>query len=398
MFNTLKKWFTRSNNRGNEDKQQGEKQDSYSYSYSRNHKKQDIILDRLWFTFLRYLPFIIRKIFKWLFIITVCVWLIWLSYQQAWTGFNSVQEASGYRAGKYLWDWLDLLTLPAVILILGNLFIKQRQRELEISRKTKEQEKEIADEVRRKQLVSEEDQRRAKYLQSYLNHMKELVLNGNLYQSKPGDPVRHIARAITLSVLPSLDSNRKSLILRYLIEGNLIRRDDPLVDLHGADLREISFSEGVEKKVLGLRYRFDIPGINLSFVDLRGANISECDLSNSDLSGAFFFQTDLTGTDLAKSDLTKARFDGARIGGVSFNDACLSQARFYNIYSGINRFINADLSSCYFSNVSIHDYDFYGSNLEGARIESDCNFYNELKHKVHEYPTEWPPKRSDFIY
>src|SRR5919199_1816586 len=75
---------------------------------------------------------------------------------------------------KTLWDWLDLLIVPAVLAVGAYLF----------NQAEKKNDRAIA-----------EDNQRERALQTYLDRMSELLLKENLLQSQPGDEVRAVARS-----------------------------------------------------------------------------------------------------------------------------------------------------------------------------------------------------------
>ncbi len=53
-------------------------------------------------------------------------------------------------------------------------------------------------------------------LQAYFNEISLLLLEKQLRESKEGDEVRTIARALTLTVVSRLDKERKVSILNFL--------------------------------------------------------------------------------------------------------------------------------------------------------------------------------------
>jgi pentapeptide repeat protein len=78
-------------------------------------------------------------------------------------------------------------------------------------------------------------------LQTYLGDMGELILRDRspLPEASPDDAVSRLARAKTLTVLASLDPARKSVLLQFLVEAQLIQRVEkraPIITLSGADL------------------------------------------------------------------------------------------------------------------------------------------------------------------
>jgi hypothetical protein len=96
-----------------------------------------------------------------------------------------------------------------------------------------------------------------------------------------------LARAWTLTVLPTLDGNRKRRVLQFLYEAGLIDKERPIVGLRGADLRG---------------------------ADLRGAFLSDANLRGAFLSGAFLSGADLRGADLREAELNGAILNKALLG------------------------------------------------------------------------------------
>jgi uncharacterized protein YjbI with pentapeptide repeats len=228
----------------------------------------------------------------------------------------------GYRYGITLWDWIKLLIVPAVIAGGGYWFNRQqRERELEIAQQQREQELEIA-------------QRRTQdeALQAYLDGMSQLLTDKDrpLHRSPPGDRLRTVARARTLTVLPRLDSDHKARAVQFLYESGLVDTEQRIVDLTGANLR-------------GAALRW----VTLYWADLRWVNLSEADLSKADLRWATLYGANLRGATLNEADLSGATLYGATLRGATLYGADLSGAN-------LNE---ADLSGVTLS----------GANLRGAR-------------------------------
>jgi hypothetical protein len=116
---------------------------------------------------------------------------------------------------KKLWDWSQLLIIPAVLAIGGYLF--------SLANSSTEQE------------IALNNQREAT-LQDYLDKMSELLLEKHLRRSPLDDEVRKIARVRTLTVLRRIDGERKASVLRFLYESDLINKDQPIIHLEDADL------------------------------------------------------------------------------------------------------------------------------------------------------------------
>lgn len=210
--------------------------------------------------------------------------LIAFGYSFSWTGFSR----------KTLWDWLQLLIIP-VVLAVGGFWLSQIQK-------------------RNEQRVTDDNQQETA-LQAYIDKMSEL-LNEGLGQSKPGDKVRQIARARTLTVLSRLDANRKRSVLQFLYESGLISKGTSIVEMSGANLRGAN-----------LRWAY------LKDADLRGAlltwgvDLREAHLEGADLRGAFLNLADLKGAWLEGSQLEGATLICANLRGAKVTQEQLKTAK-----------------------------------------------------------------------
>ncbi len=142
-----------------------------------------------------------------------------------------------------LWDWIKLLIVPA-ILAGGGLWFNTQQR------------------VRERQIA----ERRAldDSLQAYLDGMSQLLTDKErpLHKAQPGDSLRTVARARTLTVLSRLDRGRKRSVLEFLYESRLIDQEEALLD---------------ESDLIERRH---------NIVSLQQANLSGANLSRANLIGA----------------------------------------------------------------------------------------------------------------
>src|SRR5215207_3286072 len=186
-----------------------------------------------------------------------------------------------------LWDWLELLIVPAV-LAGGGLWFNAQQRE------------------REQRIANERAQDEA--LQAYLDQMSDLLIPNedrpSLYDEKPPESLRSVARARTLTVLPRLDGDRKARVVQFLYESGLIATEHQVLDLSGADLS----------------------GAVLSTASLRGANLFEANLEGAYLHGAYLREADLSSTDLEGADLSYADLSGAYLYGANLSSANLRAA------------------------------------------------------------------------
>jgi hypothetical protein len=179
-------------------------------------------------------------------------------FEWKWTGFPK----------RTPWDWTDLLIVPVVLAIGGYWFTSSQNQATQAAAERRAQDD---------------------ALQSYLNQMGQLLLDKDtqLLHPEEGDDARTLARAWTLTVLPTLDGNRKRRVLQFLYEAGLIDKERPIVGLRGADLRG---------------------------ADLRGAFLSDANLRGAFLSGAFLSGADLRGADLREAELNGAVLNKARLG------------------------------------------------------------------------------------
>ena len=189
-------------------------------------------------------------------------------------------------ADKTFWDYLELLIVPAA-LAFGVYWLNRtqdiRQQEADDLQQMRQQE---ADEVQqmRQEEINQMQQERAletvtqqaqdATLRAYLDQMSQLMLQEGLAYAEPGSEgvdasKLALARARTLTMLPTLGANRKRSVLQFLYEAGLIDNERPIVDLTGAELRGI-----------------DLRAANLSGADLSDVYLTGADLSGADLEGA----------------------------------------------------------------------------------------------------------------
>ncbi len=268
----------------------------------------------------------------------------------AWTGFNSgtsqitITSASkgNYIAtvsqpGKSLWDWLQLLIIP-IMLVIGGFWLNQIQKSRE--EKTTQQRAEIERKAAEQRAKTEReialDKQREDLLQAYLDRMSELLLEKNLRLSQPESEVRNVARVRTITILHQLDPRRIGYIFAFLRESELMYSAKPIgiVHLIQADLKWINFSQAdlFAANLLGA----NLTGSNLSRTELDQANLSEANLTRADLSEANLYGADLkvanlseanlTRTDLSEANLSQANLSRANLTAADLTRADLSEA------------------------------------------------------------------------
>ncbi|WP_297148553.1 MFS transporter [Thermogemmatispora sp.] len=128
-----------------------------------------------------------------------------------WTGVSSyigpvLKPNQPYRPEKTLWDWLQLLIAPIVLLLLGVGFAQwQQKRDHTIQQQRYQAEQELAI-----------DNQRESALQEYINKISELLLDKQLRSCAKEAEAQKIARVRVLTVLPRLDANRKRSVVQFL--------------------------------------------------------------------------------------------------------------------------------------------------------------------------------------
>jgi Pentapeptide repeats (8 copies) len=168
---------------------------------------------------------------------------------------------------KTLWDWLQLLVIPLLLVCLGIGFTwGQHQTSLQIAKDAQEE----------------------ATLKAYLDDMATLLLDRQPRSQYVADKLvgadAVVARAKTLTALRRLtDPRLKAIVVQFLYGARLIGYyscDDTcpvapaVIDLSGADLSGADLSGAT------------LSGADMSFDRLDGATLSNATLSNANLSGA----------------------------------------------------------------------------------------------------------------
>lgn len=204
--------------------------------------------------------------------------------------------------GKSLWDWMELLIIPAV-LAGGAFYLNSSERNTE---------REIAT-----------DRQQEAALQSYLDRMSELLLKEKLQTTKKAE-VRDVARTRTLTVLRGLDAVRKGLVVKFLYEAGLISKEKPIINLTGASLLGANLRRA---DLHGADLKFaNLTGADLKFGNLSGANLGVASLLGANLESAYLVGADLHGADLKFAKLTGADLGGADLRGANLENAKLTGA------------------------------------------------------------------------
>ena len=181
--------------------------------------------------------------------------------------------------GKTLWDWLEVVGIPVIVVIIAGVFMFVTQR---AGRRAEEQRE------------RDTDRAREVTLRAYLDDMTKLILEHELQDSKEGSAERTVANAQTFMALENLDGPRKGVLLQFLKESQLVNKDKPIIPLDLADLTRANLSSR------------DLSGADLRGVNLRDADLRNANLHNSDLREAVVTREQLD----SASDLSDALLPG----------------------------------------------------------------------------------------
>jgi uncharacterized protein YjbI with pentapeptide repeats len=296
-------------------------------------------------------------------VVAAVVVLIRVGQHYQWTGFGeSVRpkaDSQEIQPRKTLWDWLQLFIVPLALAAIGLWFSAQQDsHQQKIEEKRAKSDRHI-----------EEQRAQDAALQAYLDQMSQLMLEGDLLDSKQDSEVRTLARARTLTVLTRLDSRRKGSVVQFLHEASLIKKEGPVVSLSAVRLRGADLSH------------LDLLEANLSGANLNWADLSGADLRNAHLSGANLNWADLSGVEMSGADLSDAHLNyadltgGADLSGADLSDVHLSDAHLNDADIGDGTILfNADLSGADLSGANLtggahlNDAILSGADLSGANL------------------------------
>lgn len=176
---------------------------------------------------------------------------------------------------KTLWDWLDLLIVPA-ILAGGALWFNSQAKEREEERAN--------------------DRYREDVLQKYFDTMLEMKLKKEI----DGDQLYDAVIMRTTSVLRRMNPERVIEVLYFL--------------------RDFEW--------LNDKYQINLQGINLSLANLAGFDLSDTDLTGADLSGTDLRYSNLNSANLTNVNLNGADLRHADLGFAVLKDSILDDAKF----------------------------------------------------------------------
>ncbi len=294
-----------------------------------------------------------------LLLVLLLMWPGW-AYQWDWTGLGASRSPVknpkapfDYYPSKSLWDWMQLLIIPAVLVVAGFLLNSAQQR----------RERDIAKENRAQDLEIAEDRQQEAALGEYLATMTTLLLDKKLRESAEGDEVRGVARAQTLTALRRVGRVRRHAIVEFLYEARLIgylHLIDRAMTHHDVSGVEEEEQAKIEPAIVDL-YDADLRGAELSGIDLAGACLRLASLDEAHLDGASLMFIALNGAILDGADLTGANLSRGTLSGATLVGARLSGAWLW----GAN-LEAANLRDAHLDGALLNTATFRNANLEGA--------------------------------
>lgn len=255
---------------------------------------------------------------------------------------------------KTRWDKLQLLTqivgaiaIPlSIIALIISVWQFNAQQNYD-NQKTAEQNQAT--------LKNQKDQQQQSTLDTYLDRMSDLLLNGNLNNPQAGVEVRALARARTLTALGILDSARKVTLLQFLHEANLIGNETITIANGKTQIT-------IDKSIINLI------GADLSYIELP----SLFDLSGADLSGANLIHANLTDVNLDRAWLLFINLDDANLRHASISNSNLEYATLDNAFLFEAFLEHTNLTYAQLSNTNLEEADLSHANLSYTNL-SDVN-------------------------
>jgi hypothetical protein len=164
---------------------------------------------------------------------------------------------------------------------------------------------------------SSQDERLEAYIDRMTTLLRDESLDGAFENGEKGDrEVRVLAETRTLATLEALDAAHKRQVMLFLVDASLVQGapgEEPVLRLIGADLR-------------GVDLTYSTPGDTQPYAsapvpDLSSAELTYADLRSADLSGIVMQNTRLVGADLRDANLTSTVLNDANLSGANLSNA-----------------------------------------------------------------------------
>ena len=251
----------------------------------------------------------------------VAFWAIWADSSPFWTGFDKRPIDPGEQPTKTLWDWMEMLIVPAVLGI--GLYI--------LNQSARANEREIAEKNRAEDEAIAENNRNQATLEAYFDRMTELILDNDLliFNESENDDRKKLVRTIgitrTISVLRSLDAVRVKAVFEFIEDAGL----KEIITFKGANLRGVNWAGSFlfDTNLAGVRLRnanlerIHLTGSNLQRAGMRYVNLQDAKLKRTSLQRADLRYANLKDAVLRGADLQDTNFEHANLAGTDLRDA-----------------------------------------------------------------------------
>ena len=296
---------------------------------------------------------------------------------------------------KSFWDGLQLLGVPLVLAVLGAWFQKTQQEQ--------------AEQVAKDQREQNADETREEVLQLYFDRISTLLIDKNLMAIASKDTALSeekeileasldVIRARTLSILRRFrsDSDRKSSVIRFLAEADMISRLKLNLEgacLHGVILKGVSLKEANLQKADLSEANFqgaNLYGTQLHEAQLHKAILSEANLNHAILERASLEAANLKGTFLGKASFKEANLNHAVLEGAILNQAILTRTTLTEV-----NLKGAVLKGANLNQANLSKVNLYGANLEGAKLDATNLEGTNLDKILFNTETIWPKDKRE---
>jgi uncharacterized protein YjbI with pentapeptide repeats len=282
---------------------------------------------------------------------------------------------AGFRE-KRLWDFLQLLIIP-IVLLLGGAWLQSLTKEREQAA--------VVDKTYQETLI--------RYQETLIKHLDTFLAVDNL---SPDTKEFMIAQVSTVTALQSLDLKRQLAVIQFLralhrgsssavksqqskfahknsneygllFQARMREADLQKLQLQEIDLRKIDLTNSNLTEAA-------LWDANLTDANLWGINLTEANLGRADLTGADLTDANLTDAKLIRANLTKANFTDANLTDAKLIRANLTKAnftsKFYMTESDLQKllFTEIDLREIDFTNANLTEANLTGANFAGANL------------------------------
>ncbi|NEQ43676.1 MAG: pentapeptide repeat-containing protein [Leptolyngbya sp. SIOISBB] len=223
------------------------------------------------------------------------------------------------------WDIFNALIIPVALACIAFGFQKcSEDNNNQIAQEQREQDLELAEKQREQDRMIAADNQEVQYLNAYIDSMTNLLLQSSNADPEIQQRIQDLLRAETLTVLRTLNGDRKAIVVRLLYEQDLLFVDTAEPDrafLASTDLRRINLNST-------WLYQIDMRRAILNESILENTNFSEAKLDGAVLIGANLSGSTLIGASFTEADLTESNFTHATLIQADFSEAVLDQATF----------------------------------------------------------------------